>query len=274
LASLWALQAGRPVAFAVWFALSVLTKWQPLVAAPFLLPCALALFPMGASLPRRLLVLVGAGVTPLLLLLCVFGLEPLQAFGRTLHHPMLSANALNFDWLYTWVLHLMAPRRFGRLAGGRVFIIETRDFALLLLPRLLFLASYGTALVRTWRTPAARTLAGALPLATLGYLSYFMFSPGVHENHLYGVAVLALSSAWIAPRAWPDLRPWVLFASLNLLLFYGLDGAGLRVSRVVGLDMSVPLAALALFFFARQYGRIVLGAGRPPATPGTPPQGT
>lgn len=258
LMSLWALQSGRPRSFAAWLALSALTKWQPLIAAPFLLPCALSLFPERTPMLRRWLALALAGLTPLVVLLCVFDLEPVRAFGRTLQHPMLSANALNFDWLYTWMLHLVAPRRFGRLAAGRVFIIETRDFAILLLPRLLFLASYLVALARTWRRPSARTLEGALPCATLGYLAYFMFNPGVHENHLYLVTVLALASAWLAPHAWPLLRVWIVFANLNLLLFYGLDGTGPHVSRVYGVDLSVPLAALGLALFAWQYWYFLL----------------
>ncbi len=273
LACLWALHARRPLLAAASLALSVLCKWQPLVALPLLVPCALAAFPPGPTLGRRLGLLAAACLAPLGAALAVFGLEPLLAFERTLHHPQLSGNALNFNWLSTWMLHLWAPQRFGKLAQGRVFIIETRDFALLLGPRLLFAFAYTAAVWRAWRDPRARTLAGALPLASVGYLAYFMFNPGVHENHIYVGALLALTSAWLAPRAWPRLGLWVVFANVNQVLFYGLTGTGLGVSRVAfGLDTSVPLAAFALGVFARHHWRYVwtrsVPAGARPA--GTP----
>lgn len=258
LACLWALQARRPLLAAVALSLSVLCKWQPLLVLPLLLPCALAAGDLRRSVGRRLAGLTAACLAPLLLTMGLFGWEPLRAFERTLHHPQLSGNALNFNWLFTWALHVLAPQRFGKLAQGRVFIVETRDFALLLGPRLLFALGYGAALWRAWRDPRAQTLAGALPLATIGYAAYFMFNPGVHENHIYVGALLALASAWIVPREWPRLRVWVAFASVNQALFYGLAGAGLGTSRVVfGLDASLPLAAFALAAFAAHHRRYV-----------------
>lgn len=266
LACLWALSERRPLLASFCLSLSILAKWQPLLVLPLLLPCALASFPPGRSLARRLGTLALACLAPLLASMLVFGVEPLLAFERTLHHPQLSGNALNFNWLYTWALHLVAPQRFGKLAQGRVFIIETRDFAILLLPRALFALAYGAALWRAFGDPRARSLAGALPIATVGYTAYFMFNPGVHENHIYVGALLALSSAWLAPRAWPQLACWVAFANLNQALFYGLSGAGLGFPRVVlGLDTSLPLAAFGLGLFALQHRRFVSGPGPPEA---------
>lgn len=258
LAALWALSAGRPRLFASLLSLSILVKWQPLLAAPFLLPCALAAFPPQVRPARRLLALAISGLAPLALLMALFGLEPLRAFERTLHHPQLSGNALNFNWLYTWALHLLAPGTFGGLPHGRVFIIETRDFLLLALPRLLFATAYAATLARSLRDARARRLAGALPLATVGYAAYFVFNPGVHENHLFVGALLALASAWLAPRAWPQLAAWVVFANVNLLLFYGLGGTGTGFGHVPGgVDLSLPLAAFGVGLFALHHWRFV-----------------
>ncbi len=258
LACLWALSAGRPLVAAVALSLSILAKWQPLLALPLLLPCALAAFGAGPSIARRLALLGAACLAPLGASMLLFGVEPLLAFERTLHHPQLSGNALNFNWLYTWALHVFAPQRFGRLAQGRVFIVETRDFALLLVPRLLFAVCYLAALRRAWSDERARTLAGALPVVVVGYAAYFLFNPGVHENHIYVGALLALASAWVAPREWPRLAAWVLLANVNQALFYGLTGTGLGVGRVLfGVDTSVPLALCALGLFAAQQRRYV-----------------
>ena len=39
------------------------------------------------------------------------------------------------------------------------------------------------------------------------------------------------------------------FANLNLLLFYGISGQGPGDSRVIGIDVTVPLAVLAVAFY-------------------------
>lgn len=273
-AALWALGARRPLSAAALFSVSVLMKWQPLIALPFLLPCALGAGRSLSSLPQRLMALTLAALAPLLGCLAVFGLEPLTAFTRTLHHPQLSGNALNFNWLLTWMLHLLAPQHFGRLAQGRVFIIETHDAALLLAPRLLFALSYLAVLAYTWRLAAGQPgqrrwtlpLERALPIAALGYLSYFTFNPGVHENHLYVGMLLALACAWLAPAEWPMLAPWVVFENVNLVLFYGLDGTGLHFGRVAaGLDLSVLLAAFELALFGWSCWRLTHRRSAPAA---------
>jgi phosphoglycerol transferase MdoB-like AlkP superfamily enzyme len=94
-----------------------------------------------------------------------------------------------------------------------------------------------------------------------GYLAYFTFNAGVHENHLFIAMVLGLFLVTMPDElrmGWSRTREWwlglgiVAFAHLNPLLFFGWRG-GDRPPTLLGgpdgLDISVPLAALSLVLF-------------------------
>src|SRR5262249_40600305 len=83
----------------------------------------------------------------------------------------------------------------------------------------------------------------------LGYLAYFTFNVGVHENHLFLPIILGLFLAAQNRSYLPLALATALIANLNLLVFYGIDGKGLPFDRVVGIDLSVVLAVLEVVFF-------------------------
>jgi hypothetical protein len=198
---------------------------------------------------RAVLRAVAGGMIPLFILFLFFGTEMVRALGRALSHRGLSSNALNLWWLVTHALHAAWPDAFGSLDAGIAGHIYSPPGALLqlLVLRVPFLLAYGAVLVSLWRreTSFPRLVQHAL----VGYLTYFMLATGVHENHLFVAVVLA---AVLALRAGDGGRAFVIWASVfnvNLWAFYGASGR-LPMSRVLSIDLALPLAALNLWLFA------------------------
>lgn len=244
IASLWALHRQKFTVFALLFTLSCLTKFQPLIFAPFI-------FVYLASRDRPTKVLGSVllpGVIVLSVFFLIFGTEIWMALRRALfEHPQLSANALNLNWVLTYFLHLYAPQTYGTLVNGRVDLIMAEDSQLLLFMRLVFLFIYILILIAfSRRTKSFKNL---LSFSLVGYLSYFTLNAGVHENHLFLAAILGLILYWIDRRYAAVASGLVLLANMNLVMFYGIDGRGLTFDRVVGVDLTVPLSMITVVLF-------------------------
>lgn len=265
--ALWALQERRHALFSVLFGLSCLVKWQPLILAPVLFLHVAREHGFGTTAGTRwtalgrTVALPAAAIAAVLLL--AFGTEWLVAFRRALNHPFLSGNALNFNWVILHGLQKWLPKALGGLVGGYGTVVQTRDLRYLLPPTLLFFALYGMILWQFWRR--GRSYEAALRYALTGYLAYFMFKSGVHENHLY-VAVIAAAALAAQARAetW-TLVTWSLVANVNLVLFYGLDGSGLGWNRVVWVDLALPIAILNVGLFFAQLRRCLQAPPAPQA---------
>jgi hypothetical protein len=66
-----------------------------------------------------------------------------------------------------------------------------------------------------------------LQATLIAMLAYFSLNPGVHENHLFLAAVLALVYLQERPEELWLCVFVIVTAVLNPILFYGLDGQGL-----------------------------------------------
>ncbi len=249
--ALWALQRERLALFAVCFSISALTKWQPLIIAPFIL-AHLVKATRVRDLPQaqwRMIVL-RVGVPGLAILgacVAVFGTEVFRAFGQALSHDYLSGNALNFNWILTYTLHRFAPTTFGAAAGGVTDYIRTRDPRIVLAPKLLFWVCYVALLARFFR--GERTFRRFLFYSLAGYLAYFTFNIGVHENHLFMPCILALALMHEDRSALPTALTVVVLANVNLFIFYGIAGEGPGFSRNVGVDVTLIFAIVYVLFF-------------------------
>jgi hypothetical protein len=233
------------------FAMSCSIKWQPLLIAPFI--CIYVLTAAGEGLSgrdkvyKRILpfVIVAVVVLPLVM---IFGagaiINSLQR--ATARHNFISGYALNFGWLHTWALHLWAPEKYGSLQNGEIELIQTRDALLLLPERILFYLSYPGII---WAFARGRkTFERLLVYSMLGYLSYFLFNTGVHENHLFPIACLAWILAFIDSNQLVRAINFSIAANINLFLFFGVFGQ--RIAPVIaGVDITLlfALANIALF---------------------------
>lgn len=256
--ALWGIRHGWLPWVVGWFTVACLIKWQVAVLGPFV--GLLLIKTCAVENPfdwRRL----GTSLLPAVAIVggtfMLFGGAVVQSlFYALTKSTYLSGNALNFNWIFTYLLHQWDPTTYGPLVKGQVSIIMTESAVVTLVPRLMFAALYLFSLVRYWR--ARIEVESFLVYASFGYLAYFEFNPGVHENHLFPACILL---ALLCQRGsiWnTQFAIWLVLLNTNLLMFYGIDGRGLPFSVVLsGVDLTVITAGLSIAAFL-QFGRLVV----------------
>lgn len=256
--SLWAFSKRRWLLFAVFFTVSFLTKWQPLIILPFLFVHIWAREGLDwkrntQAILLRVALPMGALTAGMFL---IFNTPMLDAFAIAINHNILSGQALNFPWLITYYLQVTQPEQFGALNNGLARFIFTRDPGIVLLPKGLFFLFYGVTFITFFKR--ASDFASTLEFSILGFLAYFVFNTGVHENHLFIPAILSLLLFWLDRTYLPLTVFCVAMNILNPFLFVGLIGQGMGFNRSVGIDITVLFAFFnVLFFFAIWGGRIL-----------------
>jgi hypothetical protein len=251
LLSLWALQQRKLFLFTLLYGASCLIKWQPIIIAPILFIYMLNVADWRdwrqvdvKSLAKSVLL---PAVVVLVLLLVIFGPELYWSFSMATSDGLLSGNALNFNWLITHFMRHFLPSWFGGLDNGLATWIDTKDERITTLPKALFITTYLATCYIFWRRP--KTFKNAIFYALLGFLSYFMFNTGVHENHLYVGALLAAVLYALEPTHLVTFATWALAANANLFFFYGANGQGVPFDRVAFIDVALLLSLLNLLFF-------------------------
>ena len=254
LGALWALYRDRLALFTVLYCGACLVKWQPLVLAPFVAIYLLSTLP-GAGWQERAERLGGRVVLSAALIalgtLAIFGKPVLQAFATGLSNNFLSGQALNVNWIITWAIRTLDPRWFGGLTDGLIVPIDTPDWHALIVSKALFwLAFIPTVLAFAL---SRKTYDDLVLFGLSGYLTYWTLNTGVHENHLFLAVLLAAVLAWRQPAHLAAFATWALVANVNLFIFYGADGSGLPFSRVAGVDLTLPVAAVLAALYAAYY---------------------
>ena len=251
LLSFWALQKKQWVPFTLFFAVSCLIKWQPLIIAPVILIYILDIQRLrdwrSVDYKGIGLRLVLPSVAVFILVLSIFGTALLTALGKAMHHDWFSCNALNFNWIITYFLKVFRPSTFGELSNGLLKWIRTGDLRIVLGAKLLFFSSYLLTLWLFFRRP--KTFTNLLLFSLLAYLSYFMFNTGVHENHLYLAVLFSALLAAYSKRFMSDFIFWSIAANANLYFFYGTDGLGVPFNRVAIIDITLLLAFINLYYY-------------------------
>jgi hypothetical protein len=107
------------------------------------------------------------------------------------------------------------------------------------------------------------SFAGTVECSLAGYLSYFIFNIGVHENHLFMATILAVLAAALAPdKRWRAVLV-IGLSNLNLIAFYGFTGSPLPFSPVVGADISIIFSAVNVLLFLFFWSHLLLRAAPP-----------
>jgi hypothetical protein len=267
--ALWALQKRRLWLFTLFFTVACLTKWPPLIIAPFL-----GLYILNVEGTRGwrridwkaiLLQVLLPGVAIVVLVVVVYGAGPLLlALQGAFEQPWLSGDAMNFNWIITHWLHVHRPDQYGPLVDGLARNIMNVPREITRWPTLLHWFFYLSALtVYLWRR---KTFESLIFYALVGYLVYQTFAVGVHENHLFLAVVLACILAWLNRRYRATALLCILLLNANLVLFYGLQGEPV-VKRVVGgVDVAFLFSILMVLFTLGMWIAAILP--RKEATPG------
>lgn len=250
---LFLLQQQRLNSGFLFFALSCAIKWQPLIIAPFVCLYVLSAAnkqTTGTARPQKQvapfavsLVLV---VIPILIL---FGAPALfDSFKRALtYHKFLSGYALNLGWIQTWALHLVNPDKYGGLLqDGAIDAVIVRDPLVVWPNKILFYLSYAAILLGFARQ--TKTFERLIVYSMLGYLAYFSFNTGVHENHLFLICCLAWILVFIERGQLMRCINLTIAANANLFLFFGAFGQ--RLSPVLwGFDITLLFVVANLCLF-------------------------
>jgi hypothetical protein len=235
------------------FVISCSIKWQPLLLAPFICIYVMAAASDGLSgrdkLFKRAISFLIAALVVLLPLIAIFGAGAIINSLRraTTMHNFISGYALNFGWLHTWALHLWSPVKYGGLQNGEIDLIQTRDALVILPEKILFYLSYAAILIAF--ALQKKTFKQLIVYSMLGYLSYFLFNTGVHENHLFPIACLAWILVFIDSSQVVRAINFSIASNINLFLFFGVFGQ--RVPCVIaGFDLTLLFALANIGLFA------------------------
>jgi hypothetical protein len=247
--SLWALKEKKLELFVVFYSIACFTKWQPLIFLPFAVLSILNISSIRDWKKIDLTEMVLRILLPFLIIIIFtiffFRSSLFESFNMALNHTYLSGNALNFNWIMTYLLLSIYPETYGDFFNGHIRYLDITSLKIVLIPKLLFYLFYITAIFLFFKSE--KTFKNMIFFSLLGYLSYFIFNTGVHENHLFLAAILAYVLVWIDKEYLYLLLYIVLMANFNLFLFYGISGTG--ISRHIGFDISLLGAILNVVFF-------------------------
>lgn len=244
--SLWALRTQRLAIALLLLTITCLIKWQPTLFLPFVLVYAWGVSGRPehpASQRSHFLIHVLFPVCAVSIpFLFIYGPGMVRALHLAATHRFLSGNALNFNWLLTYFLHVFRPDKFGPLTDGACEAIKVTESRIVLGPKLLFWVAYAIALLALLRQK--KTFRNFLVCSIAGYMAYFTFNTGVHENHLFPLLPLAILSAWEDTSSRWVAYALAVAANLNLFIFYGVIGEAAPFPRVIVFDLTLPLAVL------------------------------
>lgn len=232
----------------VFLCFAIMTKWQPLITLPFVLiyigvDTRAPYFRWG-----NLGIAFVIGSVVFALFAAFFGVAPiLAAFKAAIGHQVLSGNALNLNWIITYFMHLFNPNEYGGLQNGLIVATKYGEFAWV--SKFLFYIVYAFILLR-FTLLKLRMAEDLFSFAAMGFVTYFVFNVGVHENHLFIPSVLLLmlgsmNSRWLIPAS-----VVVGIQLLNLFVFYGLSNPLLNKRVLFGvIDATVPISVINVFLY-------------------------
>ena len=247
----WALQKNRWLLFTLSLSIAILIKWQALIFLPFVCLYFLQIDrpTQWRSIPLRRIVwqVFIPAVTLAVLALVWFGPEVINAFLRaTTGHHYLSANALNMNWIITYILHTFLPT----LYGVDMKIIQLPQTAVLYtVIKNVFIIAYTLVFLKFCLEK--KTYENLLVYSVLGSSAYFMMNTGTHENHLFIAVILASFLAAIQTHYRPLFIIAALSMNINLAIFY--FGTLFVTDKIGPLPMTVAFALLNSVIFLLFY---------------------
>jgi len=260
LTALWYLEQERAGVAGAAFALACLIKWQPVIIAPFIF----AWFWTRRDW-SRLIAFTLAAVVVVASVLAVFGLPVIVSFAKAVKDPFISGNALNIPWLVMAALEHLGLWGFG-LAGNGAVANETVSLVNSPFPVLLavlalkaaFAVAYGWALMRFVGSKAG-SFGDLILYGLAGFLAFFLLNTGVHENHLFVPALLAVVLLDHHERPRLVMEGVLALSVANLVLFFGPSGKTLFLAGPAALALDMAAVALLVVL----YGGLLVSIRKP-----------
>ncbi|MBN2627415.1 MAG: DUF2029 domain-containing protein, partial [Spirochaetales bacterium] len=249
------------------FTAGLLLKWQPLMVMPYILIYLINVNRIK-DIPRAdwkmiLLKIVLPFMLIFLVSLAVWGPHLVASLLKGMSHSALSFFGMNGSWVLSFFLHLADPEKYGA-AKGFLGYIYAEGLAVKLFG-LIFPALYLFSLYRFFRKEK-KGWDDLVRFMIIGYLAYFLFNKGVHQNHLFLVPVL-IPLLFNKEGGGRERKEnlihfffWSLVMNANLYYFYGVDGdrQGIVPRLFLGYDVyPLILASGAIIYFLFWYVKII-----------------
>lgn len=239
------------------FGVTLLIKWQPILILPLIVLYIwkthlrrfknLSHFALGLLIPPMSLLKLNQNIFQALFF---------SLFSGAGKDPILSS-ALNFQWIATFFYKLTFPKIFLPMQNG---VLDYIDMKTMIVPPVVYLipkvAFFCIAILILYKylhfkiRPAQQFQHFLITAITL-YVSYFMISSGVHENHLTFGVFLMLTLYILQPS---KRNLFILFTIdivnfLNMFVFYGLWEVELIPRVMWGLDITLVLAFISFILY-------------------------
>ena len=222
---------------AAYFTIGCLIKWQMLIIAPFLL-----IYVIKKRILRLNILILP--IATLVIVIALYKIGPLwAAFDWALHDQDVSGYALNAPWIY-----LGSKQAWGTGAGGVALAwYGAVDPGLAIrLFKAVFWIFYALCL---YKATKAQEWTGTMLCAITAFFGYFYISPGVHENHLFTAAVIAILIYSTGNHRYLIFIP--LAFAINLVVFYGLWGSRPPFPQNVLVDSTLCFAVFNGLYLLR-----------------------
>ncbi len=230
LTSIYLLHKEKLIPSLICLAISMLIKQILLIIFPFLFIYLVKHYKkksgsLGASTLNAITIVLSTIGILYLITLSIFGKAFLDTFITGFKEPGLVYQALNFNYLTSTIFKNSSEFFLGKIATPcfYFFFITT-------------LLSF---------TIKKQGIESFLLFCLTGQFSYFIFSTGVHENHLYPSILLSICLTLINPRYLPLALNITLIHCINLLTFYGAIGTGLDRQTVANMYKVYELASFS-----------------------------
>ena len=254
--------------FTVFYILSCLVKWQPIIIAPliFLYISNFYINFKNIGLTFKYLsyknIIVASVSSVLMIALTFLFLDPISIYKslvQSINHAQLAGNSLNFNWLCTWILKIIKQDLYGDF-DGQVYFIYIRPYHFLtVIGSIIFFITFCLFLLR-FSLKKEKNFNDFLFYSFFIFYTYFMFNKGAHQNHLFMGCFFAYLLYLKDKKFLPLLLVAISF-NMNLLLMYGYDGEGtffnfLTNYRIINFsflkypfDLTVLFAFINLIFY-------------------------
>ena len=211
--SFYCIKNKRYVWFSIFYTISFLIKWQPIIMAPYVFMYLLGT-PTNSKEDAQLtfpdflktIILPAFGVLLLSGLIFQFT-TMLSAFNMALSHGWQDGLGVNFKWIINFIL-----KRFES-APIHTDLLKLAPQ----ITKVFFILFFGLSLALFFQSK--KTFRSLILHSTLGCWTYFLWSTGVHSNHLFMATALALI-LFFEDKTHRWLCLWLfVFNSLNLVVF-------------------------------------------------------
>ena len=210
--SLYYLAKDNLILFIIFYMTSILIKFQPLIIAPFIIVYIIKKYLFKIKIYK--IIFIDFILTFFIIIIIVwfiFGVSIYDALKCAIKHRYLSGNALNFNWILTYLLHVFKPNEYGALKlNGLIQYIEPITGITYYFSKTLFFFSYTLIFIKQILSKE-NSYINMLFVCTVGYLCYFIFNIGVHENHLFPIIILTAMMVYLNKEYLSLFIVWSLF---------------------------------------------------------------